>query len=283
MLKRILLPLDPTEYTVETTNMAIRIAKMNDAEITGLVVLDIPGIARSIGPTPIGGLHFAEKLSEKKQKQAKETITKLLDEFKKRCEKAEVRHSVLERQGVPSESIMEVSMFYDIIIMGLRTNFNFESSDEPKSSLSDFLKSSPTSVMAIPLDMSKYEDFLVKKKVLVAFDGSYTSSKALHRFARLAKHELVETTVIMSHKDKEYAEYNLRQAEAFIKAHAPDITVETKWIEDEIVDVVKKELYDEFDSFVVGAHSSWGITRFFTGSLCNYLIERGEKMVIIGL
>jgi len=55
MIKRILLPLDASPFTAAATEAACLLAKNQDAQITGLVVIDIPGIKKSIGPVPLGG------------------------------------------------------------------------------------------------------------------------------------------------------------------------------------------------------------------------------------
>ena len=90
MIKRILVPLDPSPYSKSALNLACIIAKVYDAELTGLVILDIPGIEDSIGPVPIGGLYYAEKLEKEKKEEAQKRIDGLLKNFKKKCEKETV-------------------------------------------------------------------------------------------------------------------------------------------------------------------------------------------------
>ena len=44
VIKRILIPLDPSPYSKSALNLACIIAKVYNDELTGLVILDIPGI-----------------------------------------------------------------------------------------------------------------------------------------------------------------------------------------------------------------------------------------------
>ncbi len=74
MIKRILLPLDPSSYTKTATYIACKIAQLHHAEVTGLVILDLPGIERSIGPIPMGALHYAEKIELAKKVEASQRI-----------------------------------------------------------------------------------------------------------------------------------------------------------------------------------------------------------------
>ena len=48
MIKRILVPLDPSDYTKTAIQVGAQIAKRTDAELTGLVILDIESIEDSI-------------------------------------------------------------------------------------------------------------------------------------------------------------------------------------------------------------------------------------------
>ena len=92
MLRRILIPLDPSPYAAAAVEYGCFLAKRHDAEVTGLVVLDIPGIEKSVGPVPIDGLQYAERLEEAKAKEAHERIQALLERFKEKCQKEGVIH-----------------------------------------------------------------------------------------------------------------------------------------------------------------------------------------------
>ena len=80
----------------------------------------------SIGPIPIGGIHLAEKLEQDKKEEAKARIETLLESFRAKCVSEGVRYKEAERQGSPSEKIIEESIFYDVVVAGLRTYYNFE-------------------------------------------------------------------------------------------------------------------------------------------------------------
>lgn len=73
-----------------------------NATITGLVIYDIPGIEKSIGSYPTGGLYWVEKLEESKKEEAKKKIYDLLKDFKNHCSKEKVNYNEAEEQGSPS-------------------------------------------------------------------------------------------------------------------------------------------------------------------------------------
>ena len=72
MVRRILIPLDTSPFTNATMDLGCHIAKTTGAELTGIAFLDIPGIEKSIGSIPLGGIHYADRLIESKKQDALE-------------------------------------------------------------------------------------------------------------------------------------------------------------------------------------------------------------------
>jgi nucleotide-binding universal stress UspA family protein len=281
VIKRILLPLDPSPYSKSALNLACIIAKIYDAEITGLVILDIPGIMDSIGPVPLGGLHFAEKLENEKKEEAKERIELLLKSFEDKCSAEGVRYKVAERQGSPSEKIIEESIYYDLVFAGLRTYYNFETSDNYGEPLDKFLKEAVTPVYGIPekVPFSTLPDR--KIKILIAFDGSPLAARALQRFTQLIEPDLYEITLLNASDEEEEGRQLLAMVSEYLASH--NITnVKKEWVQGDVLDIIKSKYYDSMDGFVVGAHARKGVFDFLVGSLTKFLVRKAEKPVFIG-
>ncbi len=281
MIKRILVPLDPSPYTDSALKIATIMAKVNQAQLTGLVVLDIPGIEKSIGPIPLGGLHYAEKIEKSRQKQAHDRIHELLDRFKNKCEEAGVSYREAEQQGSPSERIIQESIFYDAVIIGMQTFFHFETQDGPGDSLEKILDTTITPVYAVPEKMV-FPDLPGEKiKVLIAFDGSLPSARALQRFAQLAPVDIFDVTVLISEKNREKADYYLEQADAYLRCHNVN-QIRKEWIQSDIISAIEQKYLDWAHVLVVGAHSKSGLFDFMIGSLTRHLIKLGRKPLLIG-
>lgn len=73
MLKRILVGLGGTDYTVAAINQAVAMAMANDAEVTGVSILDKERLS-GVGPVPIGGGYYAHDLAEHRLTKAKDRI-----------------------------------------------------------------------------------------------------------------------------------------------------------------------------------------------------------------
>lgn len=285
MIKRILIPLDPSPYTDKAIDVGCTIARQSGAELSGLVVLDLPGIEKSIGSIPVGGGYYAEQLEMKKQKDASEHIQALLTKFEEKCEQEGVRHSEAQRQGSPSEYIIKEAYFYDAVMVGLRTFFHFETSDKPGNSLDDLLDHCVTPIYGVPKDFQLPNIPEEKVNVVIALNDSPSAIRALHRFGQLAANAptLMEVVLVISDKDEKTANYYLNQAEAYLKSHSiPDPDIEKVWTKDNIIDAINDKYLDWATIVVAGVHSKKGWFDFNSGDLIKFLIKEDKKPILIG-
>ena len=281
MLKRVLVPLDPSPYTDSAIQIAMTMSKIYDAQLTGLVVLDIPGIEKSIGPIPAGALHFAEKMEMAKKTEASQRIESLMKKFRDRCELEGVAYTEAHEQGYPSDQIIELSKYYDLMILGLRTFYHFETSDQAGESLDNLVKESITPIFGIPRNY--YINVLggQKVKVLIAYDGGLQSARALQRFAQLSNSDYMDITILNSSEDKKAGNYVLDRASEYLSVRNVK-NIKKEWTSQDIIQVIKDKYYDSHDVFVVGAHAKEGLFDFMVGSLTKFLVKQGEKAVFIG-
>lgn len=281
MLKRILIPLDPSAYTETALEIGTTMARLYDAELTGLVILDLPGIEKSIGPIPLGGLYYADRLEKQKEKEANERIHSLLKKFGEICKNEGVRYREAEQQGSPSERILQEAIFFDAIIIGMRTHFHFETSEKPGDSLEKIIEETITPIYAVPEKFTLPGISEEKIRVLIAFDGSLPAARAMQRFAQLVKPNLFEVTLLISESDKARANYYLNQAKAYLTSHGIE-NIQKKWVEEDIIDAVEDTYLDWAHVVVAGAHSKKGIFGFKVGSLTTHLIKANRKPLLIG-
>ena len=280
MIKRILIPLDPSEYTKAAIQVGAQIARRTDAELTGLVILDIEGIEDSIGPIPMGGLYYAERMEMAMKVEASQRVKDLLEDFKKRCEKLKVRYNEAHVQGFPSKKIIEEAMYFDLVILGLKTHFNFEVSDKMES-IEKILKESITPILAVPPHFRFSEDSKVKTRAVLAFDGSLLAARAMQRFAQLINPDYFDLTLIYSGEDIKYGQTLIQRAEGYMKAHGV-MSLETMISSQDIIEMIRDHFWEKTDVFVVGAHGHEGIFDFMVGSLTKYVVNQKDKAVFIG-
>lgn len=281
MIKRIIVPLDPSKFSDNALDLACDVARIHDAEVTGLVILDIPGITKSIGPVPLGASYYAQELEHFKINEANERINLLLEKFNEKCKAEGIKHKVHERQGTPSKKILEQSLFYDMIIMGMKTHFNFETSDEPGDSFEEILDNSITPILAVPKDykLPNYQN--EKIKVLIAFDGSLPACRAVQRFAQLRIADITEIKIVMSHDYKKFADHYLSDVKDYLYAHK-FLNVDTVYTDQPIIGFIEKEFLTWPNMFVLGMHAKRVLFDFIVGSLTKFLIKYEKTPIFIG-
>jgi nucleotide-binding universal stress UspA family protein len=288
MSKRILVPLDSSPFSEAATEFACFLARMHSAAVGGLVVLDMPGIERSVGAVPLGGLHYAEMHIASEEKRQETQIRGILQKFKAKCSALGVTHFESERQGSPSENILKESRFYDCVVVGIRTYFNYGTNagadqiygtrdDRSGKSLDDFLDHSAVPLFAVPAQWKLPTRGL---QCLIAFDGSIPSVRALHYFARLVAPQLVKPTLLTSSEKRSDGQFLLDQAAQFLSAHG-FVEMEKQWTAVPIRQAVTEGCFDSADLLVLGAHSHSGLLNFMAGNVCRDWIERGSKLLLI--
>lgn len=286
MLKRILIPLDNSQYSANALEEACNLAKYHDAEITGIVVLDTPGISSRIGPMPLGGSHYAKELEKSIRERADKHIFELLDKFEVYCNSKGVRCRKAPSQGLPSNKILQKSLFYDLLIIGMKTFFNYGFQEEEGESFEEILAQSITPIIAVPKEyiLPRPYDKGLPLNALIAFDGSLESCRAMQRFAQLTYSftELQDNVhILMSNENIETAQHYLDKVEAYLLAHG--ILNITKIATDKNVIKIIDEKYLKWAHYVVlGAHPKKGIFDFISGSLTRYLIKEAKVPIFIG-
>lgn len=274
-IKKILVPLDVSPFSVSATRAACAIAQHHSASVDGLVVLDLPEIVGQNVPyhawmQPDALVRNAERASG-----AKRRISDALAKFKETCGAEGVSHFEAEKQGVPADRILESASFHDLVVIGLRTYFHFETDEDAGDTLEKILRAPQTPILAIPETCQN-----TWQKVLIAFDGSPSACKALKEFARLAQPYEMHVTLLMSADDKASAEACTNSARDYLESHGLK-EIQTVVSDSDILDLLHSEYLNTFDLIVSGSHSRKYLKDFFVGSVARRLIDHGETALLL--
>ena len=274
-IQNILVPLDLSPFTDAATANACAIARQHCALVEGLVVLDLPEIAGVDLPYHAWMLPEALKLSEELTIDAKKRISDAAMRLAAACEAQHIPHREAEFQGVHANCILEAAAFHDIVVMGLRTFFHFETRAEAGDSLAKVLHAPTAPVLAVP----KHDDGNWKN-VAIAFDGSPHACRALKDFARFAQPYSFDVTVLMSADDKERAQASLNSAAAYLRSHG---VKDIKTVVDNrgISTVIEEDFLETTDLIVAGIHARKHIKNLFVGSVTQRLIDHGHRPLFL--
>ncbi|MEM9017660.1 MAG: universal stress protein, partial [Verrucomicrobiota bacterium] len=274
-LKRILVPLDASIFSEGAARAACQIAKAHGATLSGVAVLDSPEIRSSL--VPAVGPYYPMMLDAVQEKitHADHVLKDTLNQFSRLCESAEVSHLETEYEGIPAQKLLESSIFYDLIVMGLETAFHFETRVSTGDTLDKLLDHTATPVLAVPP-----EGLPSLERVAIAFDGSFSSSRALRDFMLMAFPFAPEILLIVADTPFSEAEFLLNNARSLLQSHGFG-RVEVMISEEEVGSTFDDRFLDGFDLVVAGIHSRRKLRDLFTGSFTARLIRDGTTPLFL--
>lgn len=273
MAMRILIPLEEYDYTKVAIEYGVQLAAGDRWEITGLSILDLPSIEKSIGPVPAGASYFALKQQEKRKQEELQLAQKIIAEFEAICTQKKVAYKTLRREGSPIEIIIEQSNYHDLVISGWQTSFRY--GQEPDKHLQyEVISHGISPFLLIP----KYYRSI--QKILLCYDGKPAATRAIQRFIQFNMYRNAQFTLLTVNNDQEEGAQLLREMNDYLviaRVAAQSVCL-TGHASEAIMDYVKAH---DFDLMVMGAHGQSRISKFFFGSTAQELIENANRPIFI--
>ncbi len=175
MVKGILVALDDSPSSLSAQQVGVSFSKRYSATLTGIGVVDEPWISAPEA-IPLGGASFKVELDEKLLADARRLVHKREKAFVDFCKSQGVPCSTIDTTGVPSYEIEHFLVEYDLLIIGKEANFHFTLIQETAVSVKQFMHDIPRPLIVtgptLPYQRSS--------NILVAFDGTFAASRALH-------------------------------------------------------------------------------------------------------
>ncbi len=279
MIKRILVPLDSSSYSRAAVDYACLLAKQHKARLTGLAVLNLFGIHKTLGHAPVGGMHYYKKLESFKIKEAEAHIKSLREEFSKKCQALKVPFQILEGEGRPSSHVLEEGKFHDLIVIGMRTHFRLGSKQETSNSTERILDHSVTPKYLIPSTGGIRKQ---NNKVLVLLDESQPSGRAVQRYCQFALPSATDAVkIVMSARNEETTRRPLEAAGELFRVHGFR-KVETLWVRAQMKTALTEGLAGWADLIVAGPNQESEVINFKFGNLTKFLIKMEKRPLFLG-
>ncbi len=276
MNKRIVVGLDGSNYSKAAIEIACQQAQINEGTAVGIGVVDLPGIESIERGAPVGAIYFAEKAEKHKLQDALKKVKGFITDFENICTSKGVKYEVHSTEGVPFEKIVEAGKMADLIIVGLKTYYHFETSSEAGNTVKRILTHSVCPVLAVP------ETLTFPENIIIAYDGSIVSAKALKTFTKqfsptTGQHHIYILTIS---DDKQKADSIQKEALDYLECW--DVEPDTIIEDGKPKDVIQKYSEELKPSMVViGAYGKSKITDFFFGSTAQKLIETCSVPIFI--
>ncbi len=270
MIKKILVALDPDSDTPVATRYAVDIARRHGAQVIGLAVVDMGSIEASSRGGGIGSMYLMQKVQADLTAEARAVARQLTDAFREALEATGVAFEVQVEEGVPYERIVEDMKYCDLLVVGKEPHFFYSHPEQKTRTLVGIVKNTIGPTLVVPDD---YRDI---NRVLVAYDASNASARALRRFVRLQPFGTdleVEIVNIHGKGEREGSQLALRMAKSYMDIHGYNANIagiQGGSAAREIVDYARQF---QADVVVAGAHSVSQLTKLAFGSTTASLLQ----------
>lgn len=276
-MKTILVPVDSSDTSLVAADYAIELSKSFNAEIVGVSIIDIKKLAgpfmRDLG-TSIGGMVPYADFQQKVRKLMQDTAIAALDELEGKCNSANVPCSREIREGVVSKEIVKSAERCDMIAMGMAGEHALWRDALLGSNLESVARQTHKPIMVTP---GKYKAIT---KILIAYDGSIFSDKALNTGAEIAQQMRLPITIIMVSDAKDKGEKTLSEVTKSLKGCSVEFnTILERGDPVNVILRVCKE--GSFDLIVMGAYGHSKIRELILGSTTIRIMRRASCPVLL--
>ena len=278
MIKKILVALDADSDTPVATRYAADIARRYAAEVTGLAVVDMGSIKASSRGGGIGSMYYAQKIQANLTAEARSVARQLTKAFKEAMEQYGVAFDIQVEEGVPFERIVEDMKYHDLLVVGKVPHFFYSHPEEKTETLVRIVKNSLGPTLVVP------DTYRPVRRVLMAYDASNASARAMRRFVHLQPFGTELTLEILNVYDKgehEASQLALRIARSYMDAHGYNTHVSSIQGTDPATQIVEFAQQFEADIVVAGAHSVSKLTKLAFGSTTASLLEKSPVPLLV--
>lgn len=222
MIKRILVALSGTPFTATATKYALELAKLHKAEVTGVTDVDIAKLMK-VGPVPVGGGAAAASLAEHRIHVTEEHVEQAIADFEQACADAGMIHCVDRETGDPFDRLIALWRYHDLTIAGLRGLFEYGVVQNPDDVLIRLISEGVRPILAVP------KAYRPIRKVLVAYNGSMESAKALKQFVQMDLWPDIALQIVCFDMTPQESETLLADASSYCRSHG--LAAQTQHVE----------------------------------------------------
>lgn len=266
MIRSILVALDDTEGAQRARDLAIEFARRTGAALTMATVLDWPHAQDSHEAVPPGAAAFKERRDAARAKRLEEEAEAAFAA----CTAAagNTPFTRLRLVDAPEPALLAAGAAHDIVVIGRDSTLGLEQNPDGLAPVIEaLLHDGARPLLVVPPGAAP-----AGETVLVAYDGSVPSMRALQLFALLGLGRDLRVRVISVADTAPEAQRMADTAAGYLRAH--DIDAEALGIEgSRPVDAVLAEVAAmPARMLVMGAYEHSGLRTLFTGSATRRLL-----------
>lgn len=269
MIKGILVALDDSPSNLSAQHVGVSLSKQHQAKLTGIGIVDEPWISAPEA-IPLGGASFKVELDEKLLAEARRLVHKREKAFVDFCKGQDVPCSTIDTTGVPSYEIEHFLVEFDLLVIGKEANFHFTLIQDTTVSVKQFMKDSPRPLIVTGATLPHQNSL----NILVAFDGTFAASHALHMALLLGLFEGKDVHIASIASSTEEAQNNVTAAATLCENHGIKPHLHPLALSQNPAKVLL-DLSEELKPslIVMGAYGHGKLEHFFFGSCAEEILK----------
>ena len=277
MVKRILIPTDGSDYGYTALKYGIYIARLLEAQLTGLHVVDIRLIQGAVLTDISGsvGLPPYQEFIPVLESGLEERADAIIATFRKRCEEAGLEAEVKKAVGVIEEAIIAEGRDADWIILAQRgEHVHIGKGGLLGSTAEVVVRKAGKPVMVTPAAFREIES------MALAYDGSPPAHNALKVAVELSGLASWPLTIIIINDDQDFVAKLTEKLEIFLEEATIDhTTIILQGRED--VEILRFIQEGAVELMVMGAYGHNRLRELFLGSTTSSVIRRSNIPVLL--
>ncbi|MBN1568421.1 MAG: universal stress protein [Acidobacteria bacterium] len=221
MIRSILIALAESPYDSSARNCAFWLAKKEGSHVHAISVIDIAAFEVPVlgGPDSFMPSVMTPPLNENQSLMGElaANANERLDAFASQCASRNIPSSTEVKTGIPGDVISRTAVAHDIVIVS-RTGYNriANAQETIDSWIAPVVRGSVRPVLVAGTEFQEGAEI---RNILVAFDGSSHSARALLAAAELAGRPGVNCSLVTVAQSEEIGSEVLAPAEAFLFHH----------------------------------------------------------------
>jgi len=270
MFKNILIPTDGSDYSMTALKYAIDLAKIYEATIHGLSVVNIK-LTQSHFIADLGNIVRLDRSQIEEVLHDKGQV--LLEDLEESCKRAGVRCKTSSSIGIIGEAICIKARVADLIVMGKYGESGDWSGPLLGSVAETVVRQADKPVLLVP---SEHQPI---RNILIAYDNDRCANHMLHFAANLAMYLKIPVTVLTISDDEVKGESILEEARCYMDAY----DVETKLLVkdgDPAEDILSTAKENNIDLIAMGAYGH-NIREFLLGSITEHVMREAAGPILL--
>jgi nucleotide-binding universal stress UspA family protein len=262
MIQSILIGLDGSPRSENTLALGTRWARRTGALLIGVGVVDEAKIRKTVRTGPRES-YLRVCRAEEQVVEARQRVTLALESFAQHCQRDGVSCRTLERTGEPGEAIAAEAEDIDLTIL----------SQHHDATLDTVLHQSCRPIVAVP------DNFAIRPNVVIAYDASPASVRALEAFQRSALEDWQIVTVVSVDADLAVASRHADEAVKYLR-HFNTAAVARPLVSDRsIPEVLHAEVQDHNAGMLV--MGAFGRAGAFSTSTTETILKQSAALLFL--